>query len=230
MLICQALLKYDYYNFSLEIIEYCEVSELLTREKYYIDLGSEYNIVKDPTIPPMSGRNHSDESKTKISDSQKKIDHSGRFKTGEDHPMFGHNHSDETKTKISDSHKKIDHSGRFKIGEDHPMFGKTGENNPNFGKTLSEETKTKISDTMKGHKGAAQSTSQKIEVTDVKTNNKTSYNSLREAARALEIDVSIISQYFKNNRTKRAPPFPPQIILGGEGGAFARYFFKKVVT
>jgi group I intron endonuclease len=35
MYICRALLKHGYFNFSLEIIEYCEVSELLIREKHY---------------------------------------------------------------------------------------------------------------------------------------------------------------------------------------------------
>jgi hypothetical protein len=90
MYIYRALLKHDYSNFKLEILEYCEISELLIREKYYIDLlGSEYNTVKDPTLSPMSGRTHSDESSTKMSDITKKIDHSGRFKIGENHPNFG---------------------------------------------------------------------------------------------------------------------------------------------
>jgi len=72
MYICRALLKHGYSNFSLTIIEYCEVSELLTKEKYWVKLfNPEYNIIQDPTAPPMSGRKHSDKSKTKISDAQK---------------------------------------------------------------------------------------------------------------------------------------------------------------
>jgi len=44
-IIHRALLKYGYSVFSLHILEYCEESELLTREKYYIDLFSpEYNL------------------------------------------------------------------------------------------------------------------------------------------------------------------------------------------
>ena len=43
--------------------------KLKTRQKYYIDLGSEYNIIKDQTLPPMSGRKHSDETKTIMSPS-----------------------------------------------------------------------------------------------------------------------------------------------------------------
>jgi group I intron endonuclease len=86
--ICSALLKQGYSNFSLEILEYCPPYKLLIREKYYIDfLQSEYNIIQDPTIPPMSGRTHSDETKKIMSEA----------KTGENHPMFGQNHSEETK-------------------------------------------------------------------------------------------------------------------------------------
>jgi group I intron endonuclease len=60
--ICSALLKHGRSNFSLEILEYCEPEKCVIREKYYIDLlGSEYNIVKDPTLPSMSGRKHSEE-------------------------------------------------------------------------------------------------------------------------------------------------------------------------
>ncbi|KAG0122708.1 hypothetical protein HOY82DRAFT_641441 [Tuber indicum] len=69
--IYSAIIKYGLKNFSIEILEYCEPDKLLIREKYYIDLGSEYNIIQNPTVPPMSGRNHSDESKTKISDAKK---------------------------------------------------------------------------------------------------------------------------------------------------------------
>lgn len=43
----QALLKYGYDNFRLEIIEYCTYDELIEREQYFLDLfESEYNILK----------------------------------------------------------------------------------------------------------------------------------------------------------------------------------------
>ena len=42
-----ALLKYGYSNFSLEILEYCSEKDLLIREQHYIDLYKpEYNILK----------------------------------------------------------------------------------------------------------------------------------------------------------------------------------------
>jgi hypothetical protein len=67
MAICLALLKYGYSKFSFEIIEYCDPSVLLTREKYFFNLFSpEYNISLEPGSP-MLGRKHSEETKVKMS-------------------------------------------------------------------------------------------------------------------------------------------------------------------
>jgi len=45
IIIYRALSKYGYSNFSLNILEYCEPSLLISREQYYIDLlKPEYNI------------------------------------------------------------------------------------------------------------------------------------------------------------------------------------------
>ena len=45
MSICCALLKHGYSNFSLTILEYCEISELLTKEKYFFPSGAEGKIL-----------------------------------------------------------------------------------------------------------------------------------------------------------------------------------------
>jgi GIY-YIG catalytic domain len=46
-IISRALIKYGYYNFSITILEYCEKSNLLVREQYYLDnLNPQYNILK----------------------------------------------------------------------------------------------------------------------------------------------------------------------------------------
>lgn len=42
--ISRALIKYGYFNFELEILEYCDVSDLLKREQYYIDSLNQYII------------------------------------------------------------------------------------------------------------------------------------------------------------------------------------------
>jgi group I intron endonuclease len=140
--IYRALLKNGYSNFSLTILEYCSPEQCIEREDYYLcSLPHEYNI-----LPKAGSR-------------------------------LGHNHSDETKTKISDAMT---------------------------GKTLSDETKTKISDTMKGQKKNSRvgKPSQQIEVTDITNETTTSYNSIREAARVLNIHKSVIDNYFKNNQQK----------------------------
>lgn len=47
MVICKALVKHGYSNFSLEIIEYCNRSDVISREQYYLDLCKpEYNVAK----------------------------------------------------------------------------------------------------------------------------------------------------------------------------------------
>ena len=40
-----AILKYNYENFSMEILEYCDINFIIEREQYYMDLlKPEYNI------------------------------------------------------------------------------------------------------------------------------------------------------------------------------------------
>jgi group I intron endonuclease len=47
MLISKALIKYGYSNFTLEILEYCNRSDAIIREQYYLDLCKpEYNLLK----------------------------------------------------------------------------------------------------------------------------------------------------------------------------------------
>jgi len=74
-----------------------------------------------------------------------------------------------------------------KKGENNPIFGKSGENHPNYGKPKFE---------------GAGKPSQPIEVTDKKTNQTTTYDSISEAARALNIPYSAITMYFNRNQTK----------------------------
>ncbi len=58
MLIYKALLKYGYSYFILEILEYCEPENVVSREQYYLYLYKpEYNILK--TAGSLLGFNHS---------------------------------------------------------------------------------------------------------------------------------------------------------------------------
>jgi group I intron endonuclease len=69
---------------------------------------------------------------------------------------------------------------------------------PMTGRTHSDESKSKISDAMIRN----QSNSKAIEVFDNKTNQTTNYNSFSEAAKALNINKAVITNYFKNNQVK----------------------------
>jgi len=139
MYICNSLIKHGYFNFSLTILEYCSPDKCLEREGYYLKLlKPEYNIAQDP-VAPFSGRKHSDKSKQIISDTAKKSDNSGRYKTGQERP---------------------EGSGR-------PY--------------------------------------KQIEVFDIKNNTTTSYDSMCEASRALNISFTrraAISIYFIRNQKK----------------------------
>jgi len=105
---------------------------------------------------------------------------------GDKHHMFGKQHSSETRAKMSAALK--------------------GEKDPMFGLKHSEETISKLI-------AATKDKCQKIEVTDLTTNQITIYDSIRAAGRALDISQSRISVYFKQNQKS---PYK------------GRYIFKKV--
>lgn len=61
----QALLKYGYANFKLEILEYCNKDELMKREQHYLDLlMPDYNILK--IAYSLAGFKHSIETKANL--------------------------------------------------------------------------------------------------------------------------------------------------------------------
>jgi len=72
------------------------------------------------------------------------------------------------------------------------------------GQTLNNDTKQKISDTKKGKPKVEGSgkPSQQIEITDIKNDIITSYNSISEAARALNCNESSIRYHLKYNSKK----------------------------
>ena len=58
-------MKYGYSNFTLEILEYCDSSETIKREQYYLDtFKPEYNIL--PVAGSSLGHKHSEETKAKL--------------------------------------------------------------------------------------------------------------------------------------------------------------------
>jgi CRP-like cAMP-binding protein len=65
MLIHKALIKYGYENFSLEILEYCEIDKLIAREQFYFqNLKPQYNLLQ--TAGSSLGYKHSEETLAKM--------------------------------------------------------------------------------------------------------------------------------------------------------------------
>jgi group I intron endonuclease len=139
----------------LETVDTFDRDQLVAREQYYLDvLKPEYNLSpnaanKGRTLPEtvkqkisatkkeagivtlgFTGRNHSKETRQKMSESR----------TGSGNNMYGKTHSEEARKKISKAHK-----GK-KLSEDHKAaFSLTWK-----GKKFSEEHKRKISEALKG--------------------------------------------------------------------------------
>ena len=171
-IIYRSLLKKGYSNFTLEILEYCEPSEAVSKEQYYIDLLSPvYNIL--PTAGSLLGFKHSEETIAK-------------FK--------GYKHSEENIAKI----KAI---------------------------IWSAKPREKLLEHLKGlHSRKAQM----VIVIDTRTNEKTVYPSITEAARAIEYSQAGISMALKRSKervsrlvNKRYAIFPVNDKLKASGNDFA---------
>jgi group I intron endonuclease len=145
----RAIRKYGKHNFEKKIIESCSSKEeLIEREEYwlnYYDAGNDpifYNANNFSTGGALfSGRNHSEMSRKKMSESR----------SGEGNVMWGKQHSPETRRKISENN-----IGK-KSGENNYWFGKTGKNHAAFGRKHTEDTKRKIGEKHKGKKVSRES-------------------------------------------------------------------------
>jgi|SRR5690349_2929303 group I intron endonuclease len=79
MVICKAILKYGYSSFKLEILEYCDPSEVIAREQYYIDtFNPKYNVLK--VAGSTLGYKHTEETKAKFKNRKFAADHLEKLK------------------------------------------------------------------------------------------------------------------------------------------------------
>jgi group I intron endonuclease len=105
-LIQKAIIKYGHINFSLVIIEYCNIENLYSREQYYIDLFSpEYNILR--LAGSSLGYKHADEAKAKII---AKLTGSRLSKETKDKiasKAFGRKHAEETILKMIETRQNV---------------------------------------------------------------------------------------------------------------------------
>lgn len=109
---------------------------------------SQKRLYDEGYVNPSKGLRRSEEAKRKMSISQKE-----RLKDPTNNPMYGKHHSEETRQKLSESRK-----GKY-TGEDNPFYGKHHSEESkqkmreaNIGKHPTEETRAKLSESSKGAK------------------------------------------------------------------------------
>jgi group I intron endonuclease len=212
----QALLKYGYSNFSLEILEYCSAPEkAIEREQFYLDLlHPEYNILQiagsslgykhsEETIVKLKARKLSEEAKKK----QKKI--SERMK-GNTYgaALKGRKRSEETIAKHSERMKGNTYGTALKdIKRSEETIAKHSERmkGNTYGTALkgikrSEETIAKLKGRIRPEGAGTPSIS--LEVLDLQTGEKTVYVSMSAFANFLGVPAARIASYF-SSKTKK---------------------------
>lgn len=121
MSIYKGLLKYGHSNFSLEILEYCDINSVIEREQYFIDFFKpKYNVLKVAGSPlgykhtPEAreklrllgiGRKHSEEAKAKVrvANIGRSVSKEIRLKISETKLKANFKHSEEAKLRIGKS-------------------------------------------------------------------------------------------------------------------------------
>jgi group I intron endonuclease len=180
-----SLLKYGWEQHTFEVIEVideCNEITLYEREIYWkqyylnlvdnkmsmvlfckthdgaVDLEKAGNTNKNGKNNPMYGKEHSNETKEKISKANKGLKRSEEDKLkmkeqngGLNNPMYGKKHNEESVNKIKakatgrfvsdDTKKKLSENGK---GEKNNMYGRKGELSPKYGTNQNEATKQKI--------------------------------------------------------------------------------------
>jgi group I intron endonuclease len=155
--------KYGYYNFSFNVLEYCEFTECKIKENYYCLLYNTHNPEKGFNLRPTGNdlkNKFTEEHKQKIKESLKK---SEKFKNRDSGKgMRGKVHSEESRKKISNSNKGKSHSEQTRLKLSIVNKGKTRseksvkkqiESRKNNNKPWhTTETREKMSEAAKGRK------------------------------------------------------------------------------
>ena len=190
MPIYKAILKYGHSNFIFDIIEYCDPTETVQKEQYYLDhFDFDYNVLEKANSS--LGYKHNSETIKKMK---------GRTN------LLGYKHTEETKAKLKELQINKKHSvdNLEKLRE---IWAERKFNSLNTTKI-----KTIIEDRKK-IKGKT------VVVTNIETNVSTEYISISEAASALNITRTTLRTYIKNktvlNILKQKPSLPYATNING---------------
>lgn len=185
MPIYRALLKYGYSNFSLTILEVCDLDVVLEREQHYIStLNPEYNVC--PTAGSTLGKLHTEESKLKISRTKKNIG------VGESNSMYGKVHTEEARKLMREA----------KLGGNLSDETKVKLSKAATGRKFTEEHKANLS--------ASKRNSKKLSVLDLETGIESLYDSINEASRCLNLPSDSIRA---NMRSKNQKPYKGRYVF-----------------
>ena len=207
MPVCVALLKYGYHNFSVTILETCDIDiySVITREKHFFEVYSAaYNILKTPGSPSRgSGWKHSEASieKVRIAASKRSPEILAKLSAVKSRSI---------KVKVTDMETNattIYHAIRAAariLGIDkryieHYIFLIQAE--PVFGRYTFKILHSKNKGPNFISVGKVQKTFKKVEVTKVDTKEVTIDPSIGAATRTLGYRQASISLYLKENRT-----------------------------
>jgi group I intron endonuclease len=180
LVISRALIKYGYSNFSVDILEYCDIENLTEREQYYMDkLNPRYNTLKK--AGNSSGYKLSEETKAKISKSLKGV------YINEKSSLFGRTHSEETKALMAFTRSKINNLGKIHTEETKELMRQKA-----LGRKHSEETLLKMSVT----RGYSVDIFEKCDLEGFKLIG--SFISIRRAAKFLEISPNTVKLYINS--------------------------------
>lgn len=177
MKISRAIYKYGYSNFKLEILEYCDKSNTIQREQYYLDLlKPDYNI--NPTAGSLLGFKHSEQ--TKAAMRQVKL---------------GLKFSELTKVKMRKSNlerlNRLGKLGHFQ-GKYHSKESKAKIGSYNLGRKHSTETIEKMI--------ANSPLSLSVVVTNTETSEIKELTSKRQAAKYLNTSLGTVINYEKSGK------------------------------
>lgn len=202
MPIYNALLKYGYTNFSLTILEFCDIDNLMPREKFFFEVYSpEYNILDTPGSPSRgSGWKHSEatiENMRIAAQNREKSPEVTAKLSGAQLSIKVEAVDLETNTStvynaVKAAARTLSIDKRYienyvYLNQDKPVLGRYT---------------FKFIDTESMLEEKVQKTSKRLEVTNVETKEVTVYFSIGAAARALGYRQASISLYLKDNRTK----------------------------
>jgi len=197
----RAIIKYTHSKFTLYILEYCNIKDLIEREQYYLDLLTPpYNILL--TAGSRLGKGHSEEALEKMRIS----------KEGDNNPMFSLNHNKITKATMNISKKGIPltetHKAKLSLAKKGVSISdshKTAISLAMKGKTITDAHKSNISLARTGILFSEETKLKMSKKVYVYSNESPSilikeFNSYSEAIQYFSCSKSTISKYIDSNK------------------------------